>query len=77
MKEFIQKEKQFAVQSVIRNSHEQILERIHTEEKPFCCSKCDKKVTWVDILENHERIQTEEKPFCFSSVKRNSHGQIF
>ena len=42
----------------------------HTEEKPFGCSKCDKKFKRLDTLENHERIHTEEKPFCCSKCDK-------
>ena len=37
----------------------------HTEEKSLGCSKCDKKFTRVDILENHERIHRGETIFLF------------
>ena len=39
-----------------------IHERIHTDEKPFCCSKCDKIFARAGTLKIHERIQINKEP---------------
>ena len=38
----------------------------HTEEKPFGCSKCDKKFARAATLKIHERIHIYKKPFSCS-----------
>ena len=36
-------------------------ERVHTEEKPFACNKCDHELMMQEEFKKHERVQTEEK----------------
>ena len=38
-------------------------ERTHIQEKPFSCSKCDKKYLRESEVKVHERTHTKEKPF--------------
>ena len=40
--------------------------RIHTDEKPFSCKRCDYKCKPSTALKTHERIYTNEKPFSCS-----------
>ena len=40
--------------------------RIHTDEKPFSCKRCDYKCKQSIALKTHERIHTDEKPFSCS-----------
>ena len=42
-------------------------ERIHTNEKPFSCSKCEKSISSLHNLKTHGRIHTDEKPFSCSN----------
>ena len=56
---------------IIRKNHE----RIHTEEKPFCCYKCDKKFTQTGTFKIHERIYTDKKSFSSQCVTRLSGNQ--
>ena len=54
----------------------QVHERIHTNHKPFACTKCEKKFNTSYNLKTHERIHTGEKPFgcsnCDKKVRNNS-----
>ena len=41
-------------------------ERVHTREKPFKCSKCEKAFSESGKLKVHDRTHTDEKPFSCS-----------
>ena len=45
-------------------------ERIHTDENPYSCSKCDDTFEAIDMLRDHEKIHGNEQPFsCNMSNK--------
>ena len=46
-------------------------ERIHTDEKPFSCSKCENKFSDRSVWKRHEIIHTDEKPFNCSKCEKN------
>ena len=39
-------------------------------QKPFSCSKCDKKFPQAGSLKTHERIHIDEKPFTYSMCEK-------
>jgi uncharacterized Zn-finger protein len=45
-------------------------ERIHITEKPFCCSKCNKKFARAGTLKSHGRIHIDKKPSAAQYVTR-------
>ena len=50
-------------------------ESIHTDEKPFSFSKCEKKFRRSYNLKTHRRIHIDEKPFsCSKCEKKFSHS---
>ena len=52
-------------------------EGIHTKEKPYQCSYCNKRFSRVSNKTRHERTHTKEKPYpcsyCDKSFSRVSH----
>ena len=44
--------------------------RIHTDERPYSCSKCDYKCSTWSSLKTHVRIHTGEKPFRCSKCDK-------
>ena len=52
-------------------------EMIHSGEKPFACSKCDKTFKGSDNLKTHEMTHTGEKPSVFSKCKKTQPKRYF
>ena len=45
-------------------------EIIHTDEKRFSCSKCEKKFSQSQHFKTNEQIHTDEKPFSCSKCEK-------
>ncbi|KAM9552748.1 uncharacterized protein ACWYII_034766 isoform 3-T4 [Salvelinus alpinus] len=41
--------------------------RVHTGERPYHCTDCDKQFTPLNALQRHQRIQTGKKPYMCPS----------
>ena len=53
-----------------QSQHLKTHEIIHTDEKSFSRSKCEKKFSSSGNLSTHERFHTDEKPFNCSQCER-------
>ena len=49
--------------------------RIHTDEKPFACTDCDKKFITSSDLSHHRRIHTGGKAIFLSGVLQEIYRQ--
>ena len=53
-----------------QSQHLKTHEIIHTDEKRFSCSKCEKNFSQSQHFKTHEQIHTDEKPFSCSKCEK-------
>ena len=55
----------------IPNLNFKVHRRVHTGERPFACTKCNKSFTQLAHLQKHDLVHTGEKPWqCEVCLKR-------
>uniref|UniRef100_A0A8C2FKU2 C2H2-type domain-containing protein n=1 Tax=Cyprinus carpio TaxID=7962 RepID=A0A8C2FKU2_CYPCA len=59
------------IRTVLRDADLKKHQRMHSEEKPYKCSICNKIFKWSEYLKLHERTHTGDKPYkCSHCDKR-------
>ena len=56
---------------VVVSKHFKQHERVHSEEKRYKCSKCEKGFKLPHDLKRHNRIHTGERPFECENVRKD------